>query len=157
MLQITRNFISRAKSLTFRVSFNLEDNVEGPNRSSWFPAFQGLAGFTTNNQKQLDVGGRTLISNLYAQGQIDELRFGVAFGTAGTGTIVLGGVDHSLFEGELVYQPVNGGEWMFGNMSVTTNGSTVIEKQEVWLDTGGPAVSHSPSPSPVRGKHVQIA
>lgn len=132
-------------------------SFKDPDQSLRLSAFQGLLGFTTNNEVQVGVGGRTLISSLYAQGQIDELRFGTAFGTAGTGTMVLGGVDHSLFEGDLVYQRVNGGEWMFGNMSVTANGSAVLEKQEVWLDTGGPAVSDSRSPSLWGQEHRQVA
>lgn len=80
------------------------------------------------------------MTSLYRQGQIDEPRFGLALGTNGTGKFVLGGVDHSLFDGDLTHTHVTGGEWMVGAY-VTSKGSKLGENQTLWLDSGGPSVS----------------
>lgn len=103
-------------------------------------AYQALAGLTIGDEDQIGNGGKVLMSNLYQSGQIDEPRFGLALGTNGTGSFVLGGVDHSLFDGDLTHTPVVGGQWMV-LASLTSEGSKLVEQQTLWLDSGGPSVS----------------
>lgn len=80
------------------------------------------------------------MANLLVQGQINEPRYGVAFGTAGTGKIVLGGVDNGYFDGDLSYA-LGDPAWDIANISATAKGSKLFDIEWAQFDTGGPAVS----------------
>lgn len=105
-------------------------------------AYQGLIGFVAQTPAfGLGPNDKTFMEHLYDQGQIEEIRFGLAFGTSGRGKQILGGVDDSLFEGELTRTPLDGGEWMIANTTLTVKGSELANKQVIWFDSGGPNVS----------------
>ena len=79
-----------------------------PNKQtvSVFP-HQGLVGFGGTKASETQLGGVPFFQQLCDQGVVEECRFGLAYGTSGKGKQILGGVDHSLFDGPLHKSPVN--------------------------------------------------
>lgn len=101
-------------------------------------AYEGIVGF--NNNPIVGGLGPPFLQNLYQQGQIEEPRFGLAFGTSGKGQQILGGVDDSLFKGDLIEKPLSGGQWNIHASSLTLEGEVVADKQGLFFDSGGPSV-----------------
>lgn len=90
-------------------------------------------GFDLNN---VDPSGLTFFGNACEQKQVDECRFGMAFGMNGTGKAILGGLDTSLFTGQLTTKSLqNQTEWVI-NGSVAVNGKIIERHQSYTLDTG---------------------
>lgn len=109
-----------------------------------FSAYEGLVGFISD-PALIGVGSndKGFLRNLYHQGQIEELRFGMALGSSGQGQQILGGVDENLINSDLTRVPIEN-QWYIKDTAVTVGGSVLAEKQELLFDSGGPQVSHGP-------------
>ena len=118
---------------------NLRDGIRKANIN--FSAYEGPVGFISE-PAAIGVGPKDkgFLRTLYQQGQIEELRFGLALGSSGQGKQILGGVDDSLFEGNLTRVPIQY-QWAIGGAAVTAGGSVVDDKQFLLFDSGGPQVS----------------
>lgn len=82
------------------------------------------------------------MDNLCKRGTIEECRYGLAFGTAGTGNMIVGTLDDSLFEGNLTKIPVTNNGWP---ANVVVNGTkTIIPRREMTFDCGTANVSLAP-------------
>lgn len=108
---------------------------------SVFP-HQGIVGFGGVKADQTQLGGVPFFQSLCNLGVVDECRFGLAYGTAGTGKQILGGVDASLFDGALHESAIDTST----GYTVTINGDLVyetpqgiverFENQSILLDSG---------------------
>lgn len=106
-------------------------------------AFQGIVGLDADN---IDIAGGAFFGDACKQKQVDQCRFGMAFGTSGTGKAVFGGLDNALFNGQLKNTHLVSGkynEWVIPG-AVALNG-TVVEKNITYtFDTGTPNVRSLP-------------
>jgi cathepsin D len=98
---------------------------------------QGLVGFGGTAADQTQLGGTPFFQNLCDQKVVDQCRYGLAFGTNGTGVQVLGGVDEHLVSGSFVYSDVSSN--LLG--SVVADGKTILTDQIIILDSGTANVS----------------
>ena len=96
----------------------------------------GLVGFAGADGAQLDA--TPFFENLCAQGVVADCRFGLAFGTDGTGEQILGALDSGLFEGSNLTTVKAQDQWV-----VTADvyvggeaGKRVASRQDVVLDSG---------------------
>ena len=71
---------------------------------------------------------------LCSQNAVSECRFGLAFGTSGTGKMVLGGVDQTLIKGSMSTGSAQQ-QW-FVNGNVAVNGKVVASGASILLDSG---------------------
>ena len=94
----------------------------------------GFAGTSPGNT--FTLGGDPFFHNLCNQSQVEECRFGLAFGTSGEGKQILGGVDHSLFKGDLTSVPLSLDEQWYIPGALTANGKTIFENQTMFTDSG---------------------
>jgi hypothetical protein len=94
----------------------------------------GLIGFSQGGSSFGDTETNTWYQNLCGQGSLDECRYALVLRADSTGTLYLGGVERSAFQGELSVAPVQGPVHLITDVAV--NG-TVIEKDvEVLPDSG---------------------
>lgn len=105
-------------------------NVTQSNVALPFP-HDGLVGFA--GQDESAFNGVPWFQNLCDQQSVDSCRFGLAFGTNGQGTQVLGGVDEN-YANDLATESTTG-EWST-SMGIAVNGKTVQTKQPVIWDSG---------------------
>jgi hypothetical protein len=100
----------------------------------------GIVGYGGTKASDTVLGGKPFFQTLCDQGVVDECRFGIAYGTSGSGKHILGGVDHSLFEGELSHTEPNldfGPVFYNGSIVYKTASETkTIEDQVILLDSG---------------------
>ncbi len=117
--------------------------VENPPKKKIFRKkfpHDGIAGMTGRSGL---LGHHGWVKNLCTQRKLEECRFGLALGTAGTGKQVFGGVDHSLFDGELTTPRYRGWEGGWHANVVLDGKTTVIAKRSMGLfDSGTANVSH---------------
>ncbi|KAK5172235.1 uncharacterized protein LTR77_003873 [Saxophila tyrrhenica] len=100
----------------------------------------GLVGFGGTKASQTQIGGKPFFQQLCDQGAVKACRFGLAYGTEGRGKQILGGVDKSLFKGDLSFSPINpifspveaDGNVVYSN----ENGSGKIKNQYFIFDSG---------------------
>ena len=104
---------------------------------------QGIVGFSGILANETQLGGKPFFQSLCDQGAIEDCRFGLALGTNGTGTQILGGIEGDLFEGTLVETPVNPNEWMFSG-GIAVNGNISVTNQTIVADSGTANVSLLP-------------
>ena len=97
---------------------------------------QGIVGFAGTKPNETQLNGLPFFQSLCNQGQVKECRFGLAYGTSGKGSQILGGVDQQLIEGKLSTAPLEqDSEWLLKG-SVTINGTAVEKSQNIILDSG---------------------
>lgn len=98
-------------------------------------AFQGIVGLDADN---VDIAGGAFFGDACKEKHVDECRFGMAFGTSGTGKAVFGGLDKALFSGHLVNTHLVKGmynEWVIPG-AVALNGTVVEKNISYTFDTG---------------------
>ncbi len=105
-----------------------------PNTKPAFPVGDGLIGF--GDGSSLGDGVVGWFSNLCSAQQVSECRFGLAFGTDGTGTQYYGGVEDG-FKDKLVTVPIDG-IWSFSaDLVVGGSNATVVQSGvSIQLDSG---------------------
>ena len=105
-----------------------------PNNSTItkFP-HDGLVGFAGLAESEL--GATPLFTNLCNQKSVAACRFGLAFGTGGTGEQVLGSVDTSLFTGSMSTAPTGGQQWVVDG-DITVGGKVIQQDAQIVLDSG---------------------
>ena len=106
-----------------------------PTTKPAFPVGDGLIGF--GDGSTLGSGVQGWFSNLCSAQQVDECRFGLAFGTDGTGTQYYGGVETSV-QDKLVTVPIDG-LWSFSGDLVVggASGAKVVQSDvSIQLDSG---------------------
>jgi hypothetical protein len=101
----------------------------------------GLVGFGGTFANETQLGGVPFFQTLCNQGVVDQCRYGIAFGTNGTGVQVLGGVDKHLVEGDFV--DVDASDTPTG--SVVAGGKKVLTDQLLVFDSGTANVSSKSS------------
>lgn len=100
----------------------------------------GIVGYALSPPAGTQLGGTPFFQQLCDQGAVRSCRFGLAFGTDGTGTQVLGGLDRTLYQGELATAGSNV-NWMLRG-SVAINNTTVVQQNvPILLDSGTANVS----------------
>jgi cathepsin D len=98
----------------------------------------GLLGFDTVQLRPGDIFGNytTWFQNLCAQGDVPECRFGLALGTNGIGTQVIGELDASMYKGKLHSYPLLGGfQWTVA-ANITHLGKVVDRNLSIIFDSG---------------------
>ncbi|KAF2860896.1 acid protease [Piedraia hortae CBS 480.64] len=104
----------------------------------------GLVGFGVPQAGQTQMGGKPFFSSLCEQKSVDKCRFGLAYGTDGTGAQILGGVDNSLFDGDLKTSSSDT-TWNAQCSVKINNKDSVSENQKVLFDSGTANVVGPPS------------
>lgn len=104
-----------------------------PNNSTItkFP-HQGIVGFAGEDDSEL--GATPFFTNLCESGAVPACRFGLAFGTNGTGEQVLGAVDSSLFDGSLSVAPTLS-QWEI-NGDIAVGGKVFASNVQIVMDSG---------------------
>ena len=92
----------------------------------------GLIGFAGVEASASD--STPWFSNLCSQKKVSSCRFGLAFGTDGTGTQTLGAVDPA-YANSLSTVPLSGGEWAISG-SIIANATTVTRNADIGTDSG---------------------
>ena len=100
----------------------------------------GVIGFAGNTTTGPGIIGLPWFAQLCSEGEVDECRFGLAYGTQGKGEQVFGGIETDLFEGELSRAPVSGHQWYLQG-SVISNGEALFKNKTIVLDSGTAGVS----------------
>ncbi|KAK5110053.1 hypothetical protein LTR62_006297 [Meristemomyces frigidus] len=82
---------------------------------------QGIVGFSSTRANATQLGAVPFFQTLCDDRSVKECRLGLALGTEGDGTQVLGGIDHELFDGSMVeVDAAPNEEWSF-NGAVTVD------------------------------------
>jgi hypothetical protein len=95
---------------------------------------QGIVGFSGQFAAQFPTNSTSFFQSLCNQQVVTECRFGLVLTSNGTGTQILGELDSSLYNGNLVVTPVLE-EWVVsGDLAI--NGTIFARDLVVELDSG---------------------
>jgi pepsin A len=111
-------------------SFGNASNTDPPGTP--FP-HAGLMGFFAPGST-LGANVSNWFTNICAEKQIRECRFGLAFETDNTGVHYFGGVEDSRFDGALSVAPIVSQWELFGDLAV--NGKVITQDVEIATDSG---------------------
>uniref|UniRef100_H0XNA3 Peptidase A1 domain-containing protein n=1 Tax=Otolemur garnettii TaxID=30611 RepID=H0XNA3_OTOGA len=108
-----------------------------------FTAYDGILGLAY--PKLAQAGGTPVFDKLWKKGRISENLFAFYLTSGGKrgSMLMLGGVDHSYYSGELRWLPVTkGGYWQVALNSITVNGTIIAchDGCQAILDTGSSVV-----------------
>ncbi|MCJ1442906.1 MAG: hypothetical protein MMC23_003403 [Stictis urceolatum] len=113
------------------VSAQTLGSITSPQSPPTFP-HDGLIGFGSEDGSALRAS--PWFHSLCNEGALDECRFGLAFGTQGTGMQYFGSVESSEFTGELTSAPITG-EWELQG-DIVLNGKVIESGADIITDSG---------------------
>ncbi|KAK3674707.1 hypothetical protein LTR78_005429 [Recurvomyces mirabilis] len=97
---------------------------------------QGIVGFSSTHANTTQLDAIPLFQTLCNQHTVRECKFGLALGTDGNGTQVLGGTDHQLFDGDLITVDADPNEEYAFDGSITADGSVALTSDRIIPDSG---------------------
>lgn len=98
---------------------------------------QGIIGFLGAGSSTFNPPSSSWVISLFNEGKVSQNRFGLAWGTSGTGTTVVGKLESSLIDGGLVNLPrISGFDAYTVIGDVTLDNKIVLENQTMIMDCG---------------------
>ncbi|KAL3422802.1 Gastricsin [Phlyctema vagabunda] len=111
------------------IGITSEDETKTPP----FPG-DGIVGFSGDMFKQFPGNTPSFFQSLCESGKLDECRFGLVLGAEEAGTLVLGGLDSSLYIGDITVAPAITGWVIAGDLAI--NGDIVATDLVIEMDSG---------------------